>query len=667
MQSYIEKSLKYGTYLVALVIPWITFGKWVFPHATSKSFLFYGVMSTLVALWVYLLCTDVRYRYMKRELLMVAPLVLYVVWMTVAGVAAKNPGFAFWGTLMRGTGLITLYTTTLYALVISSLAKRYDAYVYKLLGWVLGGGAIVALSVWVGDEGLNMAIDVLRKGSGGGVTGNSTLAAAYLLFIVGFTALLITSTQIRKKTWLWILGVGIISSPLFINIYGALVGKGVFGSARAGFLGICIAAIVATLVYWSLSHKKTFRILGIGGIVTGVIVFAVVWSQFMTPGTSIHQKFVEGASGTRFAFWHIAQQAMNERPLVGYGPENFSIAQARYFDPEFLSKDLAFEASTDHPHNVYYDNGVAAGYPGIIFYFLLIGSFIFVTYRNKGLPPIQRGILIGTVVGYVIQNLVSLDGFINIFILAIYAGVVYGLSTQKTSTLMAPKDQSWHGPLLGGLLIVSLVGVYHLSYQPARKAKLFGEVLGATLNIRSARYKEFLDGSSVGTYWDVGGFGYDEYKLYARNPSAVKNDSKVLPYAIKDVDAYIAYLEQVATTNKTDYRLYFTIVNLYNTKIYLSDLSYNPTMAAHMTELIQYAHTLAPTDPRLYWLYAQLSAWKGDMGGVISSYQKGIAIDPTLPVSHRLLLQFLQGMGNQKLYKESLLYAQREIPGFILQ
>jgi hypothetical protein len=76
---------------------------------------------------------------------------------------------------------------------------------------------------------------------------------------------------------------------------------------------------------------------------------------------------------------------------------------------------------------------------------------------------------------------------------------------------------------------------------------------------------------------------------------------------------------------------------------------------------------LAPTDPRLYWLYAQLDAWKGDIVGVISSYQKAIAIDPTLPVSHRLLLQFLQGIGNQKLYKESLLYAQKEITGFTLQ
>jgi hypothetical protein len=85
-----------------------------------------------------------------------------------------------------------------------------------------------------------------------------------------------------------------------------------------------------------------------------------------------------------------------------------------------------------------------------------------------------------------------------------------------------------------------------------------------------------------------------------------------------------------------------------------------------MTELIQYGQTLAPTDPRAYWLYAQLAAWKGDMPGVIGAYEKGIAIDPTLPISHKLLLQFLQGIGNKKLYTEALLRAQKDIPGFTL-
>ncbi len=661
-----EKVLKYGSYTVAFLIPWVTFGRWVFPHTTSKAFLLYGFMSILTALWVYLLCTDSRYRLSKREWVYVSPLLVYVLWMTIAGIAAHSPGLAFWGTLMRETGLLTLYAATMYALIIISLSKRYEGYIYKLLGWAVGGGAVVAASVWFGDEGFNTAINVLRKGSGGGVTGNSSLAGAYMIFLLGFTIFLLNAKQVVKKTRLWILGAFIIFSPLFINLYRMLSGKSMLGSARGAFLGIVIGTGVAVLVY--LTAKKSTRILGIAGLAAGVIVGAIAWIQLVTPGTTLHQKFVDVASGTRFAFWEISQKAMNERPLVGYGPENFPIAQSRYFDPQFLSRDLAFEAWTDHPHNVYYDNGVAAGYPGIALYVLFIGSLIYITYRKSNFSSVQKSILIGTLLGYLVQNLVAFDGFITIFILMIYTGVVYGSAASSTAQAKAViTKKSWHLALAGMLVIAAIVGVYHLSYKPSHKAKLYASILGSKLDQRPLRYHEFGKGSPVGTYWDVSGFGYDEYKLYARDPVAVKQDQKILPYAIKDVDASIKYLEELAKTNKTDYRLYFTIVNLYNTKIYFSDLPYDPTLAAHMTELITYAQGLAPTDPRIHWLYAQLAAWKGDVNGVITAYQKGINIDPTLPVSHRLLLQFVRGVGNQKLYNEFLINAQKEIPGFVME
>lgn len=308
MESRIEQVLKYGTLGIAFLIPWICFGRWVFPHTTSKVFVLYGLISILTALWVYLMATDHHYRLTKKNLLIITPLLLYVLWMTVAGIAAKSPGLAFWGTLMRSTGLLTLYTTTLYALIVASLSKRYEGYVYSLLGWAVGGGAVVAISVWFGDEGFNTAIGVLRKGSGGGVTGNSTLAGAYFVFILGFIAFMLTKKQTQKKTWLWILGVIIMCSPLFINVYGLLSGKGILGSARGAFGGIIIAAAVSLLIYWTLSSKKLLRRIGVGGLVAAVIGFAFAWSQLLTPGTTIHQKFVDAASGTRFAFWHIAQQ-----------------------------------------------------------------------------------------------------------------------------------------------------------------------------------------------------------------------------------------------------------------------------------------------------------------------------------------------------------------------
>jgi O-antigen ligase len=567
---------------------------------------------------------------------------------------------------MRGVGLLTVVATTLYSIMIASLAKRHEGYIQTFLKWSVVGGAIAVASVWFGDEGFNLAINVLRKGSGGGVTGNSSLAGAYFIFLLGCTLLLLQNTT-YKKTWLWILVGAILTSPLFINIYGILMGKGIMGSARGAFGGIIIGAVVGALVYGTLSLRKSIRSLSITGIIAGVVAGALLWNQLVTPGTNLHQKFIDVASGTRFAFWEISQKALHERPVVGYGIANFPIAQARYFDPQFLSKSLAFEAWTDQPHNVYYNNAIAGGYPAVLLYVVLIGTLIYTIYRSQSLGRTHKAILVGTLVGYLVQDLVAFDGFVTLFVFATYIGVVYGSNVRYTKTMHTDSLPKWYRYMFMVLCAIGIVGAYQYTYRPAVKAKLFAEVLGSKLNERYPRYQEFLKGSPVGNYWDVSGFGYDEYKLYARDPLVVKQDPKLLSHAIKDVDAYITYLEQVAQTNKTDYRLYFTIINLYNTKIYFSDLPYDPVLAARITSLIDYASTLAPTDPRLYWMRAQLAAWQGDLPGVVSAYQKAIAIDPTLPVSHKLLIQFLQGVGNQKLYKEALDAAQKDIPGFTMQ
>ena len=468
-----------------------------------------------------------------------------------------------------------------------------------------------------------------------------------------------------KKSWLWILAVLVIFSPLFINIYSAVSGGNIIGSARGALGGIGIGIVTAFLVYGTLSKQKLIRRISLGSIVIGIMGFIAIWIKLITPGTVIHQKFIDLASGTRFAFWEIAQKVMEERPVLGYGPANYPIAQSQYFDPQFLSKSLAFEAWTDQPHNVYYDIGVSGGYPAIVLYVLFISSLVYAIYRSDRFTNTQKAALVGTLIGYLAQDLVAFDGFITLFAFGTFCGIAY-MGLVSPSTDLEPKSLSWQPYLLGVTAIVGIVGCYTFSYRPAHKARLFAEVLGSKLNERYPRYQEFLNGSTVGNYWDVGGFGYDEYKLYAANPASIKSDQKILPHAIRDVNAYITYLEEVTKTNKTDYRLYFTIINLYNTKIYFTDMPYDPSVAAHMTELIEYAQRLAPTDPRIYWLYAQLAAWKGDMDSVIKAYKNGIAIDPTLPVSHKLLLQFLSGTKNEKLYKEALSNAQQRIPGFTI-
>jgi hypothetical protein len=534
--------------------------------------------------------------------------------------------------------------------------------------WSVVAGAIVGTSIWLGDEGLNVGISVLQKGSGGGLIGNSSLAAAYLLFVVAFTCILLYTKEVKNKWWIILSLFIILGSPIFINVLGLFNGHGIMGSARAATAAIGVGLISALLCLLIFSNNSIKKVIGWFGIVVGIIGFFIIWNQLVTPGTKIHTKFVGATSEARFVFWDIAQKAISERPLVGYGPENFSIAIQRHFDPQLLSKDSGFETWSDRAHNVYYDTGVAGGYIGIALYAILLVSSIIAAYQaqKKNLfSKIEAAIFIGLIIAYVVQNLTVFDGFMSLFALYILLAILYGISS--ISTIVQKKSSQKKYQILTIILIViTAYGVYFFTILPFKKAYAFGSVMGDTLNKRPGRYMSLLKGSSVGNDWDVSGFAHDEYKLYAKNPTLVKNDTKLLPYGQKDVLAFIEYAEKVAEINKTDYRLYLSIVHLYSTYIYLGDLPYNQVMAEKIQYYIDHGHTLAPNDPQLYWAEAQLAAWKGDIPGVVSAYKKGIALDPNLAPSHQILIGFLRDIGEQKQYQSALLEAQKDIPGFTL-
>ena len=186
-----EKALKYGSYLLVFILPLVYFGGRIYPHVASKQFFFYGFVEILAGFWIYTLVTDRSYRLTKKSLVYFIPMASFLAWMTIAGILAVNSNLSFWSSLNRGTGLLTLYHSALFALIIASLIRRYGiSYLYGLLQWFVGGSFILAISVWLGSEGLNFPYAFLQTDGGGGLMGNSSAAAEYLMFAPFFGAFL---------------------------------------------------------------------------------------------------------------------------------------------------------------------------------------------------------------------------------------------------------------------------------------------------------------------------------------------------------------------------------------------------------------------------------------------------------------------------------------------
>ena len=69
-------------------------------------------------------------------------------------------------------------------------------------------------------------------------------------------------------------------------------------------------------------------------------------------------------------------------------------------------------------------------------------------------------------------------------------------------------------------------------------------------------------------------FAYNMYLKYKINMREIKSDKEITDSAIVDLSSYLKYLEKLSETNKTDYRLYLSILHLYNVKSNISNEKY---------------------------------------------------------------------------------------------
>jgi O-antigen ligase len=671
--NFKDKTLKYLVFALVFLAPLVYWSHGLYPHISSKTFFICGIIEALFFAWIYAVSVDKSYRLSKQNLLWFLPLVGFTVWMTIAGIFAVNPGLSFWSSLGRGTGLLTLYHSLALAFVIASLVRKHGlSFIYSLFQWFIAGSFVLAVSVWMGTDGFRTSFNALLTDNGGGFTGNSTITATYFLFTLAFSSFLLAVKSV-SKTKKWLIGIvmaTIIFSPVFISVYGYFVDRGMLGTARGTLLSLGVGIFTSALGYLFLSQKKALRGVSIGIFAIAIISFGFLWAQLMNPTTSLHQKFSTEARGSRFIFWNIADIGIHKHPLLGYGPENYFMAFQENFDPEILVVENSFEGWTDRAHNQYYDLGVQSGYPAVILYVIFLMGIFYGLYKAQkrgNLSRVQVSILAGLVVSYIANNLFTFDSNLSYMSLFMIAGLVYTLvnkddNTKKISTVKI--DQSSKNFLASGLFVAFIVSFIFFVQMPAHKSKLYAETFATAINKRHDLYQNLIPGSSIGEQWDVSGLAYDVHKVYSSNPSAVKNDPKLLPYAIKDVQALISYLEKVSENNTTDYRLYITRAMLENTLTYLSDRPFDKEHAENILSILDHARDLSPTNPNVYWVLAQTRIWGGDLVGAEEAYREAIAVAPHLSTSYSLLLRYAEILGNKKLFDEIMIKAKENISGF---
>ena len=367
-----------GIFLV-LALPILTLPPIFFPPDWAKTILFRSVLSVIIFLLAFQTWHSKKSLLLpkiKNNKIVLALGGLFVTFL-LATIFSQDYYFSLWGSPYRSGGFVTFAFYIVFAVLTFLLLKEKDW--QKVWEFSFLTGAVISLLAFVQNQE--------RPAS---TLGNPILLAIYLLIL--FFPMLIfaikepwNSALSKWKKIIYILALGLFLCVIILT------------GSRAAYLALILGAIYFTLFY-PQKHIGKFKIaLIIALIFVALAVYYVNVNenfpqflkenkvfQLLQPRLSISLFLAD----PRFSAWQVAFSAIKEKPILGYGPENFSIGFDKYYNPAlpYISKNWG--NWYDKGHNIIIDTAMQAGILGTIAYLLLF--FIVFFSLQKGKKELQK-------------------------------------------------------------------------------------------------------------------------------------------------------------------------------------------------------------------------------------------------------------------------------------
>ncbi len=287
-------------------------------------------------------------------------LAAFVAWQLVAAALAPVWTLAWFGAYNRFGGAVYLIALTL----VLALARRVlvSRAALEVFAWttacVVALAATVALLQAVG-AGTPWRFEDAWVGRMAGTTGNPLNLAGLCLIGV----------------WLGVIAAGLppLSTPArwAAGLAAALALAGLVVSvSRAAYLGVAAALVLLGLV--ALMRRPRALAL-LAGVVAVLAVGAVLYDPGGTGSGALSGRVALNLEASTYGlradglsrgtFWRIAVQAIDERPLTGWGPGGYVVAYRRYVPAETLQPSPL--SSVTDPHSLPLLLAAGSGVPGL--------------------------------------------------------------------------------------------------------------------------------------------------------------------------------------------------------------------------------------------------------------------------------------------------------------
>src|SRR3989338_1717974 len=407
-----------GIFLVPFV-PLVVVNNLFFPFITGKAFVFRILVMIAAGAWLILALRDPDYR--PKNSWLIKALVAFLIIIGLADIFSANPSKSFWSNFERMEGWVGIFHLFLYFLVAGTMLNDWKY-------WKRFFQTSITVSVIMAGYGIFQLAGVLVINQGGtrldGTFGNATYLAVYMLFHIFLTFFLLLRERF-SKTLQWTYGV-IIALQLFILYHTATRG------AVLGLVGgILIAAILIALFDKErlfLKKSARFTLVAILILIVGFIAIRNVAFIQKSAALSRLASISLNEATPRFMVWQMGWQGFKERPVLGWGQENFNFVFNKYYDPNMYTQEQWF----DRVHNIVFDWLIAAGFLGLLAYGLLfLGTLYYLWRRQSRFSITEKSIVTGLLAGYTFHNLFVFDNVVSYIFFFTVMAYVYVMSQEK--------------------------------------------------------------------------------------------------------------------------------------------------------------------------------------------------------------------------------------------
>ncbi|MDD5750411.1 MAG: O-antigen ligase family protein, partial [Candidatus Pacebacteria bacterium] len=400
-----EKFFLWLVYLsssLALFSPFVLSGKFYFPFVGPKGLFIMACCEVAFFAWLILFLSTGKYRPRLNAILAAFGFFIFV--LILSTIFGADPSRSFWSKFERMTGLVMWLHLFGLFFALSNVFTSLKSW-RKLFALSVGIGVVVSFMALMEQAGVK-AFDFSNRG--GSTLGNSSFLGSYLLFNIFLGAYLsFSSAKVWQKAVF-----------AFASAFALLAVH--FGHARAASWSSIGGLLLSGVLFLSFKMpQKKVRLASRVALAVGCLVVLAAVVMLFIPGNPVSDKFVAIATKSRTVNWAIAWKGFLEKPILGWGPENYFLVFPKYFNPCLFTPECGGEVWFDRTHNIVLDTLVTNGIVGFLAYLGLLGVLVWLLYKSRKKDFWAFCAIVPLVAAYFIQNLSVFDMPVSLLLFTI--------------------------------------------------------------------------------------------------------------------------------------------------------------------------------------------------------------------------------------------------------